>query len=94
MSRLSAWFPWLPLRGFTGTVTIRWNSVSSGQVLDTVLSAFHNPSNIFFISFMKKLRHRGGKSPAQGYTGREEAEVGHEDGQSGPEPKLLTPAPT
>ena len=58
----------------------------------TVLSALHSPHNIFFVALMRKPRHREGKSPTQGHTGGEEAEVGCEDGQSGSEP--VTPAPS
>lgn len=44
-------------------------------------------------SFHEETGHREGKLPAQGHTGREEVEVGLEDGQSGPQCKPLTPAP-
>jgi len=43
---------------------------------------------------MRKLRYKKGESPAQGHTGRKEAGVGPEDGQSVPGPKLQTPAPS
>lgn len=56
--------------------------------MPTVVNALHNPNGIFFVSFMKKLKHTEEKSPVQGHTGREETEVGHrEEGQAGPEPK-------
>lgn len=54
-------------------------------MLGTVLSALHNPSNIiFFVFWMRNLRHREGKSATQGHRGREEAEVRYEDERLGP----------